>query len=176
MTADRTPDARSPVSRSLAPSLDASLWSEYCRRTENAARLVMAVAPDDPLDRAEGLRYVARIARYGLTRFLEEGDPAHPVVTHSLPKLGGDNPDYVYSVAALSGAWSYRLRGRLGDSAYLGLGTYHGDVGTREGSRSRATSPARTSRSTPTAASRSRSRASGRRIIGFRCDRTPRSS
>lgn len=133
MTADRTPDARSPVSRSLAPSLDASLWSEYCRRTENAARLVMAVAPDDPLDRAEGLRYVARIARYGLTRFLEEGDPAHPVVTHSLPKLGGDNPDYVYSVAALSGAWSYRLRGRLGDSAYLGLGTYHGDVGTREG-------------------------------------------
>lgn len=115
------------------PPLDASPWSDYCRRTERTARLVLESAPDDPLDRAEGLRYVARIARYGLTRFLEESDPAHPVVTRSLPKLGGDNPDYVYSVAAISGAYQYRLRGRLGDSAYLGLGTYHGDVGTKEG-------------------------------------------
>ncbi|MEZ4331882.1 MAG: DUF1214 domain-containing protein [Myxococcota bacterium] len=114
-------------------ALDAGLWSDYCRRTENAARRVMDAATDDPLDRAEGLRYVARIGRYGLTRFLEESDPAHPVVTHSLPKLGGDNPDYVYSVAALSGAYRYRLRGRLGDSAYLGIGAYHGDVGTKEG-------------------------------------------
>jgi len=116
-----------------APILDERAWAEYVRRTQNAARLVMAAAPDDPLDRAEGLRYVGRIAQYGLQRFIEESDPAHPVVTKSLPKLGGDNPDYVYSVAALSGAFEYRLRGRLGDSAYLGLGTYHGDVGTKEG-------------------------------------------
>jgi hypothetical protein len=113
------------------PTLDA--WSAYCRRTENAARLVLAAAPDDPMDRAEGLRYVGRIAQHGLQSFIEESDPANPVVTHSLPKLGGDNPDYVYSVAALSGAYEYRLRGRLGDSAYLGLGTYHGGVGTAEG-------------------------------------------
>jgi len=113
--------------------LDAQAWADYCRRTENAARQVMAIAPDDPIDRAEGLRYVGRIAQYGLQRFIEESDPARPVVTKSLPKLGGDNPDYVYSVAALSGEYEYRLSGRLGDSAYLGLGTYHGDVGTAEG-------------------------------------------
>lgn len=123
---------------SLAPSPPASApdlaaWSEYCRRTEAAARLVLAAAPDDPFDRAEGLRYVGRIAQHGLQSFIEESDAANPVVTHGLPKLGGDNPDYVYSVAALSGAWEYRLRGRLGDSAYLGLGTYHGGVGTAEG-------------------------------------------
>lgn len=114
---------------------DPESWSAYCRRTEAAARRVLAASPDDPLDRAEGLRYVGRIARYGFTRFVEESDPAHPVVTKSLPKLGGDNPDYVYSVACLSGEWEYRLKGRLGDSAYLGLGTYHGDVGTAEGLR-----------------------------------------
>lgn len=113
--------------------LDARAWSAFCSRTESAARRVMALAPDDPVDRAEGLRYVGRIAQYALTRFIEESDAARPVVTHSLPKLGGDNPDYVYSVAALSGACAYRLRGRLGDSAYLGIGTYHGDVGTAQG-------------------------------------------
>lgn len=113
--------------------LDEKAWAEYCRRTENAARLVMAASPDDPFDRAEGLRYVGRIAQHGLQGFIEESDPTCPVVTHSLPKLGGDNPDYVYSVAALSGAYEYRLRGRLGDSAYLGIGTYHGGVGTAEG-------------------------------------------
>lgn len=113
--------------------LDEKAWAEYCRRTENAARLVMAASPDDPFDRAEGLRYVGRIAQHGLQSFIEESDPTSPVVTHSLPKLGGDNPDYVYSVAALSGEYEYRLRGRLGDSAYLGIGTYHGGVGTAEG-------------------------------------------
>ena len=112
---------------------DEKAWAEYCRRTENAARLVMAASPDDPFDRAEGLRYVGRIAQHGLQSFIEESDPSWPVVTHSLPKLGGDNPDYVYSVAALSGAFEYRLRGRLGDSSYLGIGTYHGGVGTAEG-------------------------------------------
>jgi hypothetical protein len=113
--------------------LDEKAWAEYCRRTENAARLVIAASPDDPFDRAEGLRYVGRIAQHGLQSFIEESDPTCPVVTHSLPKLGGDNPDYVYSVAALSGAYEYRLRGRLGDSSYLGIGTYHGGVGTAEG-------------------------------------------
>ncbi|MBK7951892.1 MAG: DUF1214 domain-containing protein [Deltaproteobacteria bacterium] len=120
-----------PTPPRLVPDLET--WSAFCRHTENAARLVLAAAPDDPFDRAEGLRYVGRIAQHGLQSFIEESDPAHPVVTHSLPKLGGDNPDYVYSVAALSGACEYRLRGRLGDSSYLGLGTYHGGVGTAQG-------------------------------------------
>ncbi len=114
-------------------SPDAGAWSEFCRRTENAVKLVLAASPDDPLDRAEGLRYVGRIAQHGLQSFIEESDPAAPVVTHSLPKMGGDNPDYVYSVAALSGDYEYRLRGRLGDSSYLGIGTYHGGVGTPQG-------------------------------------------
>ena len=113
--------------------LDERAWSAWCRRTENAARRVIEAAPDDPFERAEGLRYVGRISRYALLRFFDESDPEAPIVSKSLPKLGGDNPDYVYSVAALSGAYDYRLTGRLGDSAYLGLGTYYGDVGTRQG-------------------------------------------
>lgn len=117
----------------IGTGIDERAWSSWCRRTEAAARRVLEVAPDDPFDRAEGLRYVGRITRYALTRFFEESDPSSPLVTKSLPKLGGDNPDYVYSVAALSGAYEYRMTGRLGESAYLGLGTYHGDVGTAQG-------------------------------------------
>jgi hypothetical protein len=112
---------------------DGSAWAEFCRRVEAAGRRVIAAAPDDPFERAEGLRYVGRIAQHGLLSFIEQSDPAIPRVTHSLPKLGGDNPDYVYGSAPLSGEYEYRLRGSFGDSSYLGIGTYHGGVGTPSG-------------------------------------------
>jgi hypothetical protein len=112
---------------------DGSAWSEFCRRIERAGRLVIAAAPDDPFERAEGLRYVGRIAQHGLLSFIEESDPSTPRVTHRVPKLGGDNPDYVYGSAPLSGAYEYRLRSSLGDSRTLGLGTYYGGVGTPTG-------------------------------------------
>jgi hypothetical protein len=112
---------------------DGSAWTEFCRRIEAAGRRVIEAAPDDAFERAEGLRYVGRIARHGLLSFIEESDPSLPVVTQSLPKLGGDNPDYVYGSAPLSGAYTYRLRGSLGDSSYLGIGTYYGGVGTPTG-------------------------------------------
>jgi hypothetical protein len=118
---------------SVAGVMDGSAWEEFCERLKRASRLVLAAAPDDPLDRAEGLRYVGRIAQHGLLSFIEESDPTAPVVTHSLPKLGGDNPDYVYGSAALDGRFEYRLRGSFGDSSYLGIGTYYGGVGTAEG-------------------------------------------
>jgi len=112
---------------------DGSAWAEFCRRIENAGRLVIAAAPEGEFERAEGLRYVGRIAAHGLLSFIEESDPSAPAVTHSLPKLGGDNPDYVYGSAPLSGEYEYRLRGSFGDSSYLGIGTYYGGVGTPTG-------------------------------------------
>jgi hypothetical protein len=112
---------------------DGSAWTEFCRRIEAAGRRVIEAAPDDLFERAEGLRYVGRIARHGLLSFIEESDPETPSVTYSLPKLGGDNPDYVYGSAPLSGACEYRLHGQLGESSYLGIGTYYGGVGTPTG-------------------------------------------
>lgn len=116
--AERTPDARA--------------WDEFCEHLKRAGRLVMNASPDDDFDRAEGLRYVGRIARHGLESFLERSDPGSPGIG-SLPKLGGDNPDYVYSSAPLSPAHEYRLRGNVGDARYVGIGTYAGEVGTDEG-------------------------------------------
>ncbi len=113
----------------------AEAWDTFCERLRQTGRRVLDAAPDDPLDRAEGLRYAGRIARHALLSFIERSDPAAPVVTTGLPKLGGDNPDYVYASAPLSGSHSYRLRGNVGDARYVGIGTYTGDVGTEEGLR-----------------------------------------
>jgi hypothetical protein len=114
---------------------DERAWEEFCERVRRAGRRVIEAAPDDPLDRAEGLRYVGRITRHALASFIEQSDPAAPAVTMGLPKLGGDNPDYVYASAPVSGRFEYRLRGNTGDARYLGIGTYSGDVGTAEGLR-----------------------------------------
>jgi hypothetical protein len=75
---------------------------------------------------------VGRIARHALQSFVEERDAEAPVIC-GLPKLGGDNPDYVYTSAALDAAHVYRLRGQLGESSYLGIGSYAGEVGSEEG-------------------------------------------
>lgn len=112
--------------------IDETVWDEFCDRLKSAGRLVMASAPEDPFDRAEGLRYVGRIASHALTSFIEDSDPAHPRVA-GLPKMGGDNPDYIYASAPLSSDYEYRLWGNRGDASFLGFGSYRGDVGAEEG-------------------------------------------
>jgi hypothetical protein len=121
-------------SEALRGVMDGSAWDEFCEHLRRAGHSVIEAAPDDALDRAEGLRYVGRIAKHALQSFIEQSDPAAPVIS-GLPKLGGDNPDYVYASAPLSAAHEYRLRGNVGDAHYLGFGSYSGEVGTEEGLR-----------------------------------------
>lgn len=114
-------------------TIDARLWDRFCDRIRAAGHEVLAAAPDDALDRAEGLRFVSRLTEHALGAFLERSDPAAPVLSTTSPKIGGDNPDYVYGGATISGAHTYLLRGRVNDAARLGIGTYHGGLGTPEG-------------------------------------------
>jgi hypothetical protein len=109
--------------------VDGSAWEELCDALRRAGRKVIAQAPADPLDRAEGLRYVGRLATHALRSFLEESDAAHPRLAASTPKIGGDNPDYAYTNCAISGRYEYRLRGQRGDAHRIGFGTYHGGLG-----------------------------------------------
>src|SRR5262245_20688026 len=113
--------------------LDGSAWEEFCDALRRTGRAVIEQAPGDPLDRAEGLRYVGRLATHALRSFLEESDPAHPRIAASTPMIGGDNPDYAYTNCAVSGRHEYRLRGHRGDAHRIGFGTYHGGLGTPEG-------------------------------------------
>ncbi len=108
-------------------------WAELCDALKSAGELVLANAPDDDFDRAEGYRHLARLTSHFLRAQLDESDPAKAVISTTSPKIGLDNPDYVYAGARLSPEFTYRLRGDLNDVAMLGIGVFSGALGTPKG-------------------------------------------
>jgi hypothetical protein len=90
-------------------------------------------SPRDPLDRAEGYRYLTRLLRVALEAQLEFADPLWPVLrrpAHETAKMGADNPDNQYLAAAIDGAHAYRVWGTRGTVHYLGFGSYAGGYGS----------------------------------------------
>ena len=113
---------------------DARAWDDFCDRLREAGHTVLEAAPDDAFDRAEGLRYVTRLARNFLRNATEISQPPRIALGHAeSPKIGLDNPDYVYCGASLQPAFDYRLRGSLADAHRIGFGTYSGGLGTPQG-------------------------------------------
>jgi hypothetical protein len=106
---------------------DGSTWRDFCRALEVAGANVLAsTTPDTPLDRAEGFRYLTRLARIGLEMMLEHADPDFPTfyaASHPTGKIGGDNPDNLYLNATITGDRAYRIHGRRGTVPYLSFGT-----------------------------------------------------
>ncbi len=112
---------------------DTEAWDAFCDQLRAAGHQALEAAPDNAFDRAEGLRYVTRLARAFMRSTLEDADPALARLNLESPKIGLDNPDYVYGSARLSSAFEYRLRGRANDAALFGVGTYSGGLGTPKG-------------------------------------------
>jgi hypothetical protein len=114
--------------------LSGAAWSDFCRALERAGDVILRPgSPLDPFDRAEGFRYLSRLARVALESYLEFADPLFPVLrrpAHETIKIGADNPDNYYQSAAIDGAHEYRLRGTRGTVHYLGFGTYAGSYGS----------------------------------------------
>lgn len=108
-------------------------WRQLCAAVLDAGLEVLEAAPDDDLIRAEGLRYVARLFRYGAGTQLEPKPTATPVFSFEGARIGGDNPDYRYGAASLDGSLRYVLTIRPNDAARLGIGTYSGGLGTGKG-------------------------------------------
>jgi len=108
-------------------------WDEFCDTIKAAGKTILDErAPGDPLNRAEGFRYLSRITRAALKAFVEYADPLAPVLfrpVHETAKMGADNPDFFYQWASISGRHEYRITGRRGTVHYLGLGTYAGQYG-----------------------------------------------
>jgi hypothetical protein len=114
-------------------SEEAKAWDTFCDQLRATGHAVLDAAPDDPFDRAEGLRYVTRLATHFLRSTIETSDPGGARLSTESPKIGLDNPDYVYCGARLSGKFEYRLRGNMGDASLLGIGAYSGGLGTPQG-------------------------------------------
>lgn len=107
-------------------------WDEFCDTLKAAGQVIRAEgSPDNPLDRAEGYRYLTRLVRASLENFMEFADPLAPVLhrpVHETAKIGADNPDNYYQTARISGAYEYRVRGKRNTVPYLDFGTQSAGV------------------------------------------------
>jgi hypothetical protein len=107
-------------------AMDGRSWEEFCDTLKGAGQVILSdQAPDDPLDRAEGFRYLSRLTRAALETFIEFADPAAPALNrpvHETAKIGADNPDNYYMRASVSSAHAYRIVGKRGTVNYLGFG------------------------------------------------------
>ncbi len=112
---------------------DLRAWEAFCDQLKSAGRMALEAAPPNAFDRGEGLRYVTRLARAFMRSTLEDADPALARLNLESPKIGLDNPDYIYGSARLSSAFEYCLRGRMNDAQLIGVGTYSGGLGTEKG-------------------------------------------
>ena len=110
--------------------VDGSAWRDFCRALEDAGGAVLRRGtPDDPFERAEGLRYLTRLLRAGLDSFVESADPRYPrffQLSNETIKIGNDNPDNIYHNANVSSAYEYRITGQRGSVPYLSFGTKGG--------------------------------------------------
>jgi hypothetical protein len=110
--------------------VDGRAWSEFCRALEAAGQAILREGtPATPLDRAEGIRYLTRLLRAGLSAQLELGDPRFSgfyQLSNETLKIGNDNPDNIYWNANVSGQYEYRITGTRGSAPYLSFGTKGG--------------------------------------------------
>jgi hypothetical protein len=111
--------------------MDGRAWEEFCDTLKAAGAVVLAPStPNDPLDRAEGYRYLTRLLRAGLETYVEASDSEHPVfqrTTGETVKMGMDSPDNIYLNAPVNGAHDYRIWGTRGTVHYLGFGSQKGN-------------------------------------------------
>lgn len=118
---------------SLERILSGKTWEDFCDNLKLAGLVIQRDgSPRAAFDRAEGYRYLSRIARAALETFIENSDPMAPElrrVVHETAKMGADNPDNHYYNAPISGAHEYRITGNRGSVHYLGFATQIGHYG-----------------------------------------------
>src|SRR5579863_2146247 len=105
--------------------LDAA-WKVWIEAQEAAVETVRTAdaVPRTETDLAEGYRWVTRLLSLAQEWFVEKSDPLHPQLFQSQTayrKLLVDNPDVRYAFCAVDEDRTYRLVGRRGQAAYIGL-------------------------------------------------------
>jgi hypothetical protein len=112
-------------------------WADFCDGLKAAGNvLLMDGTPGDPMNMAEGVRYLSRLARAGLEAYVEYDDPKFPVLrrmVHETVKMGADNPDNYYMNAQISGLLEYRVRGKRNTVDHISFHTQNGNYGTTGG-------------------------------------------
>lgn len=94
----------------------AQAWAQWCDELKQAGEGVLA-APCALSDKAEGLRWVTRLTRFGLEAGVEFSDPRFPAFykpTHETVKVMSDNPDAIHWMATIRDDAEYVLHGTRG--------------------------------------------------------------
>ena len=109
-------------------------WAEFCDALEGgrARSCSTRARRADPLDRAEGYRFLMRLVRYGFEGFLEYNDPLHPQLhrgSHETIKIIHENPDNLYLGARVDGRQRYRIWGKLGTARWMSFNVHAGAFG-----------------------------------------------
>jgi hypothetical protein len=110
-----------------APDITITEWDAFCDELKASGSDILAAGRDmDRVTRADGLRYLGRLLRGGIEKFVEYGDPLDPMaykIYHEKIKWGFDNPDSIYNMATIDGAQDYELRGNRGTVNYYNIST-----------------------------------------------------
>ena len=100
-------------------------WDAFCDQLKSAGDLVFRDGtPVQDIDRAKGLRLLARNVSLGLQFHLDNNDPDFPELLHyfdPIRKQGGDNTDALYVGAPINGENTYRISGARDDARYFAL-------------------------------------------------------
>jgi hypothetical protein len=98
-------------------------WVEFCDALRTTGTEILHGADDaDGVSQAEGLRYLTRLLRSGIEKFVEYSDPDDPVlanVYNDRLKWGLDNPDSLYAMCGLRDDAIYEIIGNVGTVNYF---------------------------------------------------------
>lgn len=102
-----------------------AVWDNFCDSLKECSDLIFRdTTPAHEIDRAKGLRLLARNISLGMQFKFENCDPDFPEIMHyfdPIRKQGGDNTDAYYSGAPINGRNTYRVTGNRGTARYFAI-------------------------------------------------------
>jgi hypothetical protein len=105
-------------------------WAGLLASLAEAGQLALEVTPAAAVDRASTFRGLLQMLYFGLERTLGSADPQRPVFSRPWPvhlfDYGAGNPDGIYRTVALRDDVTYRIRGRVGNAAFLSFEFFDG--------------------------------------------------
>ena len=107
--------------------LNGKAWDDFCEQVRQAGHVVGKFADADELDQAEWYRFMTRLLRNGLERFVENCEPERPRLRDApwRQSINFQSPDQDHFLAEfIDGRCDYRIRGRRGSAPYFVMASW----------------------------------------------------
>jgi hypothetical protein len=108
--------------------LSGAAWADFCATLAEAGTMVDRFGDEaGPLDRAEYYRFLARLTRNGLERFVENCEPERPRLRDApwRQSINFQSPDQDHLLAEfVDGRQSYRITGNRGTAPYFVMASW----------------------------------------------------